>query len=81
MDKLELDKTDIDMMSEAMSMYLTLAGIEVSRHKMYKDTSMERLFNKMEVYARAGVLWAKLAQAKGISQEDIAEFLGGLDDD
>ena len=80
MDKLELDKTDIDMMSEAMSMYLTLASIEVSRHKMYKDTSMERLFDKMEVYARAGMLWSKIAQAKGISQEDITEFLGGLDD-
>jgi hypothetical protein len=76
MDKFELDSQEVEMLAEAMSIYVTLSNLEVSRHKMYKDESMDRMFQKMDKYAAAGVLWTKLMKAQGITQERISEQLG-----
>jgi len=73
--KLELTREELELVSEAMGLYMTLASLEVNKHKMYKEASMDRLFHKMEVYANAGIVWVKIAQAMGVPQEAISEFL------
>jgi hypothetical protein len=76
---IEFDEEEIELLSSAVSMFLTMTNIEVSRHKMYKDESMDRLFAKMEAYANAGVLWTRIMKAQGISQETISEYLERVD--
>jgi len=78
-EKLELDRRELSMVHEAMGLYMTLKNLEVARHKMYKEESMERLFQKMEAYATAGVVWVKIARAMGVPQEAIAEYLEEVD--
>lgn len=77
--KLRLSEQELKLVHEAMGIYMTVANIEIGRHKMYKETSMNRLFEKMEAYANAGVVWVKIAKAMGIPQETIAEFLEKAD--
>ena len=74
-DEMKFDKEEMSIIHDAMTMYLALTNLEVSRHKMYKDTSMDRLFEKMEHYATAGVVWVKIAKAMGVPQEEIARYL------
>ena len=74
-EKLELDRRELSMVHEAMGLYMTLKNLEVARHKMYKEESMDRLFEKMEAFADAGVVWVKIARAMGVPQEVIAEYL------
>lgn len=76
----EFSEQEMEILSSSVSMYLTLANLEVARHKMYKEESMDRLFQKMDGYASAGVLWAKLMKAQGIPQETIAEYLEKVDE-
>ena len=78
-EKLELDIRELGMVHEAMSLYMTLKNLEVARHKMYKEESMERLFEKMEAFADAGVVWVKIARAMGVPQEVIADFLESVE--
>lgn len=76
---IEFDEKEVELLSSAVSMFLTMTNIEVSRHKMYKDESMDRLFAKMDAYANAGILWARLMRAQGISQETISDYLERVD--
>lgn len=76
----EFSEKELELLSSSVSMFLTLANLEVARHKMYKEESMDRLFAKMDAYASAGVLWAKLMKAQGIPQEVISEYLERVDD-
>ena len=75
----EFTREEMEILHEAMGLYMTLANLEVARHKMYKEESMDRLFQKMEAYATAGVVWVKIARAMGVPQEAIAEFLQEVD--
>jgi hypothetical protein len=76
----EFSEQEMEILSSSVSMYLTLANLQVARHKMYKEESMDRLFEKMDSYASAGVLWAKIMKAQGIPQEAIAEYLERVSD-
>ena len=78
-EKLELDRRELGMVHEAMGLYMTLKNLDVARHKMYKEESMDRLFEKMEAYADAGVVWVKIARAMGVPQEVIADFLESVE--
>ena len=75
----EFTREEMEILHQAMGVYMTLANLEVARHKMYKEESMERLFQKMEAYATAGVVWVKIARAMGVPQEAIAEYLEEVD--
>ena len=75
----EFTREEMEILHEAMGLYMTLANLEVARHKMYKEESMDRLFQKMEAYANAGIVWVKIARAMGVPQEAIAEFLESAD--
>lgn len=75
MDELKIEREEMEMLGEAMSLYLSLKASAVSRHKMYKDESMDRMFQKMDSYAMAGALWTKLMRAQGVPQEKITEYL------
>jgi hypothetical protein len=77
---IEFDEQEMEILSSSVSMFLTLANLEVARHKMYKEESMDRLFQKMDGYASAGILWAKLLKAQGIPQEVISEYLERVKD-
>jgi len=78
-DEIQFSREEMQVMHAAMTMYLTVSNIEVARHKMYKEESMDRLFEKMESYATAGVTWVKISRALGVSQEEIAEYLESVD--
>jgi len=74
-DEMGFNQQEMEILHQAMSIYMTLTNVEVARHKMYKESSMDRLFEKMEAYATAGVVWVKLARAMGVPQEEIARYL------
>lgn len=73
--RLELDEKELKIIHAALGLYMTVSNMEVAQHKMYKEESMDRLFEKMESYANAGIVWVKIARAMGVPQEVIAEFL------
>jgi hypothetical protein len=75
MDEFKIESEEMEMLGEAMGFYVALKASAVSRHKMYKDESMDRMFQKMDNYAMAGALWTKLMKAQGIPQEKITEYL------
>lgn len=78
-EELQFSREEMEIMHNAMNLYMTLSNLEVARHKMYKEESMDRLFEKMENYATAGVVWVKIAKAMGVPQEAIAEYLQEVD--
>lgn len=73
----DMDFTKDEMMTiyEAVGLMVAIKGGMVSQHRMNKDTSMDRLFEKMEAYTEAGLVWVKMSKALGVSQEEISEYL------
>jgi len=78
-DEREFSREEMEVLHKAVTMYLTISNIEVARHKMYKEESMDRLFEKMENYATAGVVWVKISKALGVPEEAIIEYLESVD--
>lgn len=74
---LEITETEADILAMGAAMFLTFTAERINHHNNHKDYSMDKLFAKMEMYAVAGDLWARLQKLQGVSQEDIAEYLEG----
>lgn len=75
MNDMDFTKEEMVTIYEAVGMLVALRGGMVSQHRMNKDTSMERLFEKMEAYTEVGLIWVKMSKALGLSQEEISEYL------
>lgn len=75
MNDMEFTKEELVTVYEAVSMMVALRGGQVAKHRMYKETSMDRLFEKMEAYTEIGLVWVKMSKALGLSQEEISEYL------
>lgn len=76
---LQLTREEAEILHKATTMFMALSHGQVSRHKMYKEESMDRLFEKMELYTNAGVVWVKISKALGVPEEVITEYLRDAD--
>lgn len=75
MNNVEFTRDEMITLYEGLGMLVALRGKMVSKHRMYKEESMDRLFEKMEAYTEAGMIWVKMSKALGLTQEEISEYL------